>query len=135
MKNNIEKLGKMENNIKEDVRETLAKLARDSECKMDQRIESVNDEVNVISEPTHGHVQIPTDTVKCNESDNFETQITPQLNSCDSEENVIEPGTLEIQAHATIDQGFVVSQEKCTLSGNSSDSNPYTPSSFNKSLQ
>jgi hypothetical protein len=80
----------MENNIKEGVRETLAKFARDSKCKMDQRIESVNDEVDVISEPTHGHIQPSTDTVKCN-SLNFETQIKYQSNSCHNEENVKEP--------------------------------------------
>ena len=57
---------KMENNIKEDMRETLVALARDTECKLNQQIESVNNEVKVISVPTHGLVQFPTNTVKCN---------------------------------------------------------------------
>jgi hypothetical protein len=118
-----DRMTKMENSIKEDWREMLSEVVRNSECKMNERTESVNNEVKVISVSTHGHIQIPTDTAKCNESENFETQRKYQSNSGHSEENVKEPGTLATQAHATIDQGFVVSQEERTLSGNSSDSN------------
>ncbi|XP_023721005.1 uncharacterized protein LOC111871853 isoform X2 [Cryptotermes secundus] len=59
----------MENSIKEDVREMLAAFARDSECKMNQRIESVNNEVKAVSERTHDQIQALTEVVRHNKSE------------------------------------------------------------------
>jgi hypothetical protein len=115
-------LTEMENNIKENVREAITSVTNDMHRRVDQIIESEKDEVNGISLPAHGRIQIQTVTAKCNESENFETKLKHQSNSSHNEENVKEPGTLAAQAHAHIEQG-VGSQEKCTLSGNSSDSN------------
>jgi hypothetical protein len=119
-----DRMTKMENSIKEDWREMLSEVVRNLECKMNERTESVNNGGNVISEPTHGHIQIPIDTVRDDKSENFVTQIKHQSSSCDSEVNVEEPATLATQAHATIDQKIVVSQEERMLSSENSTDQP-----------
>jgi hypothetical protein len=115
-------LTETENNIKENVREPITSVTKDMHRRVDQIIESEKDEVNGISLPTHSRIQIQTDTAKCNESEKSKTQLKHQSSSSHNEEKVKEPGTLAAQAHAHIEQG-IVSQVKCTLSGNSSDSN------------
>jgi gas vesicle protein len=47
----------------------LAAFVKDSEYRMKQRIESVSNEVKVISERAHSQIQALTEVVRCNKSE------------------------------------------------------------------
>jgi hypothetical protein len=114
------KMGNMDNRIVENVREALTSVTTDMQQRMNQGTESKTDEVETIAIPTPGQIKPSTDIVPCDKSESFQAKIKHHSNSGHSEEDVEKPATLAVQAHATIDQGFGVSQEKCTLNSDNS---------------
>jgi hypothetical protein len=65
----------MENSIEETMREAVTSVTMDMHRRGDHITESEKDQVNVISVPINGHIQVQTDTVQDDKSENFATQI------------------------------------------------------------
>jgi hypothetical protein len=73
--NRMEQLGKIEDTVQEtrrEMRASINRVATDLESKIDQRIQSVNDEVKTISERTDGQIQVLTETVHRDKAESYE---------------------------------------------------------------
>jgi hypothetical protein len=63
---------------KREMQTAINKMAMDLDHKINQRIEAKKDEVKIISERTHGPIQMSTETMQCSKSESNQAQRTRQ---------------------------------------------------------